>query len=373
MSVVPRRRLAFGSRLDRYVAGQFLSSYAAALGLLVGLFLLLDLAANADKWFEPWPDGTTASGSTIALYVVYNLPYIFLQISPFVTLLAAMFTMNRMLKKNEVSAALSAGIGVHRLLLPIYVAGIAAAAGMFAVREGIALGIADRRDALRDELQEKRHERVIESIVVHDLSGSLVILENFHPDPVGGDLPSMEGLTAHLRVDNRYLSVRAAKAWWEDGLLHLEDGRRTALVESEDATVTEIDVLEGFSLAPGIALTYHRAQVNPLELSFSEVQELMRREPSHPAWQTLWHYHLTFPLANLVLLLVGLPLMFTYERGGGAERMALGGLLCVFYFGIDFVLRSLGLGGGLDPALASWLPVLLFGSLGVVLTDAIRT
>jgi len=373
LSIVPRRRLALGSRLDRYVLGHFMWSYAAALGLLIGLFLLLDLAANADKWFEPWKDGTTASGRTIALYVIYNLPYIFLQISPFVTLLAAMFTMNRMLKKNEVSAALSAGIGAHRLLLPIYVAGIVVAGGMFAVREGVALGVADRRDALRDELQEQRHERVISSIVVHELSGSLVILEDLHPNPVAGDLPFMEGLTAHLRKDDRYLSVRAAKAWWEDGKLHLEDGRRTALGEGDDASVTEIDVLEGFDLTPEIALTYRRAEVNPLELSFSEVQELMRREPTHPAWQTLWHYHLTFPLANLVLLLVGLPLMFTYERGRGAERMALGGLLCVFYFGIDFVLRSLGLGGGLDPVLASWLPVLLFGSLGVVLTDAIRT
>ena len=258
MSVVPRRRLLIGSRLDRYVAAQFMWSYAAALGLLVGLFLLLDLAANADKWFEPWEDGTTASGRTLALYVLYNLPYIFLQISPFVTLLAAMFTMNRMLKKNEVSAALSAGIGAHRLLLPIYVAGIATAAGMFAVREGVTLGIADRRDALRDELQEKRHERVIKSIVVHDLSGSLVILENFHSDPAGGDAPFMEGLTAHLRDGGRYLSVRAGKAWWEDEKLHLGFG-----VDQVGADAAEVGDVDGAGAVQQAPLEGERERAPP--------------------------------------------------------------------------------------------------------------
>ena len=41
----------------------------------------------------------------------------------------------------------------------------------------------------------------------------------------------------------------------------------------------------------------------------------MRRDPTDTSYQTLWHYHLTFPLANLILLLVGIPLMFNYERG----------------------------------------------------------
>ena len=92
-----------------------------------------------------------------------------------------------------------------------------------------------------------------------------------------------------------------------------------------------------------------------------------------PAWATLWHYHLTFALANLVLVLVGVPLMFNHERGRGTERLALGGLLCVFYFALDFVLRTMGLNGHLSPVLASWAPVLAFGVVGMFLTDSMRS
>ena len=43
------------------------------------------------------------------------------------------------------------------------------------------------------------------------------------------------------------------------------------------------------------------------------------------------------------------------------------------FFATDFVCRNLGIQGALDPLLASWLPVLAFGSVGVVLLDGMRT
>lgn len=371
---LPRRRLPLASRLDRYVMGHFVWSYLAALGLMMGLFVVIDLATNVDGWLEPWEDGHTVPVRVLARYCGLNLPYIFLQIGPFVTLVAAMFTVNRLLRKNEVVAVLSAGISAQRMMLPVYAAGVLLAVALFGLREAVGHGLADQRDALRDVLEAKRTERVYENVVVRDTSGSIVLLERFVPAPADGGPPTVLGLTVRLRRDGRYLRVEAPRATWREGRLVLEGGRRTLLEEGEQAAAVEpLEALEGFEFTPELALTYQRAHSRPLELSFSEVQELMRREPDHPAWTTLWHYHLTFPLAGLVLLLVGIPVMFTYERGHGADRVALGGLLCVFYFGVDFVLRSLGLAGGLDPVLASWLPVLLFGSLGVVLTDALRT
>ena len=158
---------------------------------------------------------------------------------------------------------------------------------------------------------------------------------------------------------------------YEDGAWRLENGQRHVLGEKK--AVDAIATLEGFEFDPELALTYMRKRRNALELSFREVENLMTRDPDNVEYQTLWQYHLTFPLANLVLLLVGIPVMLGYERGKGTDRMAVGGLLCIFYFGADFVFRNMGLEGGVSPVLASWLPILIFGSLGVVLYDAMRT
>ena len=368
-----KRSLTPGCRIDRYVASHFVGSYVAALGLLLGLFLILDMASNLDDWLEPWPDGKTAPASLLARYYLLQLPFQYLQIAPFVTLLAAMFTANRMLRKNEVAAVLSAGVGVHRLLLPVYVFGLFLAVGMFALREAVGHGLADRRDALLDRLETKGAEQVFEGVVVRDLSGGMVILDRYWPAPADGGAPRVEGLTVRLRREGRYARIEAPRAEWDGERFVLEEGRLSSValgeIEAEDRPV---DTLEGIEMSPSVVTTFHRSR-EPLDLSFREIAELIRREPDHPAWLTLWHYHLTFPLANLVLLLVGIPVMFTYERGKGTERMAVGGLICVFYFAVDFVLRGLGLSGGLDPIWAAWLPPLAFGSLGAVLTESIRT
>ena len=364
----PQRPLLQLGRLDRYVGTLFFSSYATALLLMMGLFIILDMASNLDDYLEPWPNGETVGISVVVRYYILNLPYQFLQIAPFVTVLSAMFTVNRMLKKNEVSAVLAAGISAHRMLLPIFASGALLTVTMFGIREVVGAGIADHRDKLLHVLDDKSYERIYNDIYVDDLSRSHVRLGEFYPDRPGSPI---KGMTAVLRKKEQLLHIDAAEAIWEDGAWRLEQGVRTIVDESR--LVEEVEVLEGFEFTPELALTYRRARENPLELSFSEVQDLMRRDPDDVAYQTLWHYNLTFPLANLVLLLVGIPVMFVYERGRGTERMALGGLLCVFYFCVDFVFRSLGLGGGLSPVLASWLPLLLFGSLGVVLYDSMRT
>jgi len=325
-----------------------------------------------DRWMDETREGPAATLGPILHYYGLSLPFLFLQVAPFVTLMAAMFTVNRLLKKNEVTPALSAGVSTHRILLPVYLASALLGVAMVGLREVASDWIADQRERVHHRLEHRTEEVVYERVVVRDFGGSIAILDRFLPAPADGGPPTIEGLAVRLRRDGHYLRVEAPRARWEGGRWRLEGGERSRLAE-ETSEREPAEVLREFDLTPELALTYRRARDVPLELSFGEVRRLVAREPDRPDWLTLWHYHLTFALANLILVLVGVPLMFTYERGHGAERMALGGLLCVFYFGVDFVLRSLGLSGGLSPLFAAWLPVLVFGSLGIMLTDGQRT
>ncbi len=365
-----RRRLPLFGRLDRYVISHFVGSYCTALFLLLGLFLIMDLTSNLDDYLEPAPNGATASTAVLVRYYLLKLPFLFLEVAPFITLLAGMFTVNRLLKKNEVTPVLSGGLSVHRLLVPIFLCGLLLAGAMFGLRELVVSKVADKRDALLYQLENPGEERVLEEVAVHDLSGSMVFLERVYPD---AKPPRIEALSATVQTEQNKVSITADSAFWTEDQqrLRLVGGERR-IVGNQEIQVQPVEFLDGFGFTPDLVMTYVRAK-NPLDLSFSEVQELMNREPEDSAYNTLWHYLLTFPLANVVLLLVGLPMLFQYERGKGSERMALGGMFCLFYFAVDFVFRNLGLNGGLSPILAGWIPVLVVGSLGIALTDGIKT
>ena len=380
------RGLRIGGRLDRYVGGLFVSSYATAFLLVVGLFLILDMASNLDEYLEPWPDGTRASNLMIAWYYLLDVPFLFLQVAPFVTLVAGLFTVSKLLKLNEVVAMLGAGVSAWRLLAPVYLLGAVSAVFMFGLREGASAMIAGPRDALRHVLENKSTDLVYSNLWVRDLNGSAVRLEEFRPSitvasasgAVEAAPPRIVGLEATLRSPTHWSSIHAVSAaflprgsgmgWKLEGGLH-DEVAGTLSTKSLRA----VDWLDGFEFTPELAITCWRARENPLELSFHEVRELARRNPDDVVYQTLSQYHLTFPLANLVLLLVGIPLLLWRERRRATEGIAMGAILCVFYFATDFVLRNLGLQGSLDPLLAAWLPVLIFGSLGLVLYDSMRS
>ncbi|MEZ6018074.1 MAG: LptF/LptG family permease [Planctomycetota bacterium] len=375
------RHLPLGSRLDRYVGSHFIASYGTAMLMMTGLFLVMDMASNLDDFIEVWPDGTSAPTSYLVRYYILTLPYLFLQVAPFVTLLAGMFTFNRMLGTNEVTAALAAGISARRVVFPVLLLGALLGLGMFVLREAIGRGISAERETLRFTLEKHTHEVAFQDISVTDVSGSPALIGRFFPAPLTGGPPQLEDIKVITRDKRRggrsdYFRVEASAATWNGEHWVLKDGVRSRISAESSTTALQtekVPELIGYRLEPEVILSYRRAQEEPLELSFSEVRELMRREPADLTYQTLWHYHLTFPLANVILLLVGLPLLFNYERGKGAERLALGGLLCIFYYAFDFVFRTMGLSGGFSPVLAAWVPVLAFGSLGVVLFDSMKS
>ncbi|MFT7485418.1 MAG: lipopolysaccharide export system permease protein [Candidatus Paceibacteria bacterium] len=374
---VHRRRMAILGRLDRYVGLTFASSYATALFVVMGLFVIMDMASNLDDYLEPWPDGSTVSSVIVAGYYLFNLPFLFLQAAPFITLIAGLFTLTRLLGNNEVEACLAAGVSGRRLMMPIFFGGFVAMIGMAVLRESAVTTVLPTRDALHYLLKNKDTDRVYNNLHMRDLSGSLLRFREYRPSEAGQPAYALD-LLACLREGDRWTYVVRAERAVEgerDGMpgLLLEGGTRMENSDRQHTTPLDWLSAEEFRFTPEMALSYYRARENPLELSFLEALELGRRDPDNVVYQTLMQYHLTFPLANLVLLLVGLPLVMRHERARGIEGVAKGLLLCLFFFAADFVCRSLGVQGSLDPLLASWLPVLFFGSLGVVLFDALRT
>jgi len=368
------RRFALGGHLDRYVSSIFIASWATSFLVVVGLFLIMDLAQNFDEFLEVWPDGTQPGTDLLATYYLLNIPSLFLQCAPFVCFTAGLFTLGRLSKHNEVQAALAAGLDARRVLLPIFVGGLVSMILMISVRELSASELGRKRDGIAWVFSHKQSEIIYEDIYVRDIGGGIIRLEEYYPSD-GVSSPKVNGLEATVKRDGKWITVLADRMTYEerDGLTAwwLEGGERYEVGEEEQRT--SLARLEGFELSADLPLSYQRARENPLDLSISETIMLAERDPENVIYQTLLHYHLTFPLACIVLLLVGLPFQLRLDRGGGADGLIRGLLLCVFYFAADFGCRNFGLQGALDPLLASWLPLLTFGSLGVALYDGIQS
>lgn len=365
-------RLQLGGKLDRYVISLFIGAYATSLLLVVGLAVIIDVASNLN-YFEPWKNGESAPTALIIHYYALNVPFLFLQVAPFVTASAALFTVSKLVKHNEIVAGLNAGVSTQRVVLPLFAGAACAALFMFGLRETVTARIGDQRDALHELLDNQHHERVYKSVWFRDIVGNVVRFESFRPAEVGDVGATGDGFEVMAQQGPTIRVVSASKARWDGSDWQLENGRLREEL-GDTSNVREVASLgDVLHFTPRDVLLAVKGFERPLELSFTEIGELMHRDPDNREFQTLLQYNLTFPLANLVLLLVAVPFLVGRERGKGLEGLVLACLMCVLYFAADFVSRSFGMEGSLTPLFASWLPVLFFGSLGAVMFQGLRT
>ena len=108
-------------------------------------------------------------------------------------------------------------------------------------------------------------------------------------------------------------------------------------------------------------------------MSTSELNSLLRTGKSQDRISTSLTKHLRFtsPLANLIMMLVGVPFILSRQRNIKASA-----LLCVMMVGSLYVFLFLSRylsAYGLDPVIAAWLPVLVFGTVAAYMLDAIKT
>src|SRR5262249_57403953 len=91
------------------------------------------------------------------------------------------------------------------------------------------------------------------------------------------------------------------------------------------------------------------------------------------AMAVLFHMRLTRPILGLILVFLGLSVILRDQNRNVfiSAGMCLG--LCALFFAACFGCRHLGEKEFLSPALAAWLPVVVFGSLSFALFDAIHT
>jgi lipopolysaccharide export system permease protein len=355
-------------RLDRYVLSVFVSSYALAFFLLVGLFVVFDAIGQIDDYLERLGEfGGLQVVGLVAAYYALSIPYFFLWVGPFVTLLAAVFTATRLHRNNELVPTIAGGRSLQRTFAPVFVGGLLGAAAMVAAREGALPRTEGARGALRHLLRNGRGERVLENVYARGTGGEKLFADRFYPER---DLLEEVWVFYALGENLRY--ARADRAHFDParGTWSLEGGEIADFGQEGGS----LDALPAVGISPADVLLFSaQGSEDLLGLSFRQVDELARREPARLQYQTLLHFFFTFPLASLLLPLLGLPFSLRLERRAGAEGVVLAAGLCGAYFALDLVLRYLGSQGTLPPLVAAWSPVVLFGSLGIVLFDGMRS
>jgi lipopolysaccharide export system permease protein len=369
--------------LDRYVARTYVSTFGIVLLFVLSIFTVLTVILRIDSVLEARA-GLTARGYSILgvllRYCLVSLPFILLQFLPFVTLIAGSIAVVRLLRGNEIVPMIVAGRSPGRIAAPMCAFAGLMAVAMLAMQEWVAPRVGEARMHL-ESLMDGRFEGEFEKVPrIEDGAGNTWTVDVY--SPLRKRLQGARVLRFRDPLNGREigaLDVRAAD--WRTGEqgagFYPTDG--VLIVGAAGSGLTKREPLPPDRPLP-TDLTPDRIELELSQLSAASGASLSltasaakaRDAGGDPRSIVAFHALLTWPIANVVLLLLGLPFLFRMGERNLLVGMGVALVLAAVYFAADHVFRDLGKRGSLPPVLASWMPVVLFVSLSAAVRDALR-
>ncbi|MBK8095693.1 MAG: LptF/LptG family permease [Planctomycetes bacterium] len=363
----PKRMVSLDRYVGRIVAGTWLVAVTFFLFLSILIDLLVNLHTHIDK------HGADGFELTVWLvqYYAKMTPMFFVTIAPFVTVIACMFAVARLMNANEVVPMLFVGRSMGRVLRPTLYCGLLSAAAMAATWQWVLPLVADTISNTRKE--QKAIDTAVRNIALPVReAGRLQALSVQEYVPATTTMRGVRFLIEGTQPEDVVL-VMAESASWDAqvGDWRLVDGvARKPVPHGVEETPRPWLGSSGFT--PDRVLMAGKENVEADLLAYDDLSDLVRLRPGRADVKLAFHRHITYPLANVLLLLLALPFAVWFERGGRIERVLAAIALCGAYLVVDLICQSLGQ-RGVPPVVAAWAPTILFGSLGIVMFSSIRS
>ncbi|MFQ5989931.1 MAG: LPS export ABC transporter permease LptF [Candidatus Methylomirabilales bacterium] len=355
--------------IDRYIGRELLISMS--LGLAIATFALMTKPML--KLMDLFITKLVPVG-IIARLFLYVLPPLFVLTTPMALLLAVIATYSRIAAEHELTALKAAGCSLYRLALPAFGVGIVALC--FTAFNSI-YGVPWAGQAFRDLLFTLARTRAtigIRERVFNDDFHGLILYTNRINEASG----VMEGVFV---VDNqneqhpRVIIARRGRIAPDERQnvvrLALEDGS-THITPKDKQDLYQMLKFENVDLALSVSdQTILKKDKHPREMTIPELFATIQQRAAagKPTADLMVSFHQRFaaPAACLVFILLGTPLAIRVRRSGKGISLGITLVLVAIYYVLMIAGQGLGKHGRIPPLLASWLPNLVLGGLGLFL------
>ena len=363
-------------KLDLYLLRQFITILIMAIMGFVSVFVIVDLIENIDKFID-----NSVQLNIIFLFYLYTLPWFFSIGLPMATLIATVFSIGLMAKRNEWTAMKSSGISLYRIAIPLLFMGIVLSLISYELDNNLVTRGNEKVTEIEQQYmrREARKNTFRTNKILHD-----VLLQKQETTHVSIAKYSISGMEANyatiLSLENGYISKRidARKMFWNDSLLLWNINSYS--IRNFDENGEEIEVLISASdtliNANFIPDDITKQFKPPDEMNYKELTEriLLLKENGVKTirWEVSLYNKVSFSLTSLVVILFGLPLAVSKQKGGLAFAAGMSVFVIFAYYAIIKFGQSLGYKEVLDPFISAWIGNIIFAIGGIILLLSVR-
>jgi lipopolysaccharide export system permease protein len=350
--------------LDKFIIKKFLVTFLFVVLVLCSVICVIDFTEKNDDFIKTQP-GIRA---IIFDYYLNYIPYLANMISPITVFIATVFVTARMAARTEIIAILSSGVSFVRMLVPYLMGAMCIGVATFFLTGWIIPNANKERVAF--EIKYIKNKFYFDGRNVHIKVGpeSFAYIESYNNTVHTGyqfTLETIKGQTLTKKVKADKIIWQADKNAWklENCVVRGWDANGKEYL----ANVPQIDTV--INLYPKDFESQHHLYetfTNP-ELDEYIAEAKSRGADDIEIYVIEKYLRFTYPFAILILTMIGVILSARKSREGAGFQIALGFLLAFIYIIFFIMSRSIAQTGAMPPLLATWLPNLVFATIGVFL------
>jgi lipopolysaccharide export system permease protein len=368
--------------LDRYVARSYMTGYLISLAVLLGLRIVTDLFVNLDEFAEHSDAGAMAVMANIVSYYGAQSAVYFRDFAGLITVIAAVFSLGKMTRQNELVAVMASGVSLKRLIMPIIILSVIMTGVLMIDQEFIIPSISDRLSLNADEIGGKAFARVY---FLPDSKGSLIctpyfdiltdtmesptIITRTRPDP-----SRPWRVTGRITADRAVYDAKGGKWILENGkyLAAPVFGEKTVFEPARriDSYATEVTIRDVMIRRESTFMSF----MSWRDLSAMTAQKTKIRDVAQLLSEK--HFRVTGPMIDLIMLMIALPVLVCRDPKMLKSAIGMSFLLTASCYLLTFVCRMAAPETtivGLHPELWAWMPVFVFLPIALLQLDSMKT
>ena len=357
------RKLAPGI-LDWYIIRQFLGTFVFSLVLILSIAVIFDFSEKIDDFIQK----QAPLKAIIFDYYLNFIPYFATLFAPMFVFISVIFFTSRMAVNTEIIAMLNSGMSFRRLMVPYFISAAFIALAAFMLQNYVL----PHSNIARLDFEEKYYRSSdfrkmnVSSVHRQVYPNVYIYMEQYNKISQSGRNFSMEKFDDQGRLESKMTAnmirwdstTNKWGAWWyyireTDSLgERLSSGRRidTVLNVGPDDFTRSPEFV--FTMTYGELHNY----IDVLKSQGSDEIKLYLNEK---------HRRYASPFAFFILTLIGVSLSSRKIKGGIGMQIGLGLVLTFSYILFMQFASQFSLKGDLNPALAMWIPNIIYSFIAM--------
>ena len=330
---------------------------------MIGGLIIFFIVLHYVEYIDDFMDRGATMRDVFLLYYPNYIPEIVRLTSPLALFISAIFLTSRLSQRLELASLQTNGVSLYRLLLPYAMAGVLISVFMFGFNGWVVpqtnrVRLAFEQDYTKDAPGRAEYANIHRQ----NAPGSILSVNFYERKSMTATSVTLQQFSDEGRLLQR---IDANRMVWNDSL------RSWTLVHpvirsfdefGETGRVEQARLDTVLSLGPR---DLARVQGDVEAMTIPEARDYLQTLERTAANRTgpslvAFHTKFSYPLANLILILLAVPLASVRRRGGHAVQLGIGLFVAFAYLAVMKLTEPFGYAGTLSPLVAAWLPHVLF-------------